>query len=181
MRCPLNTLRHFLCDDQFLKHFPPILDDLHSKFFTEACPRTPPLPPSASRSRFPFTIFDNLLGNSSMISMLILHCTERSVGQQRTSWRDKQTQSQFFVCLGRERKSNIYQLSINLFSHCTNWFKICAYSDVPAVYVILSCNRIRPAINSEDKTNSNVPYVMLGVHMLIGLKGLTHLPPTISD
>ena len=32
MNCPLNKLCHLTYDYQFLKHFPPILDDLHSKF-----------------------------------------------------------------------------------------------------------------------------------------------------
>ena len=32
MSCPLNTLCHLTYDYQFLKPFPPILDNLHSKF-----------------------------------------------------------------------------------------------------------------------------------------------------
>ena len=48
--CPLNTLCHLTYGYQFLKHFPPILDDLHSKFFWGDMP---PVPSGSSRLRGP--------------------------------------------------------------------------------------------------------------------------------
>ena len=48
--CPLNTLCHLTYDYQFLKHFLPILDYLHSKFFRGDMP---PVPPGSSRLRGP--------------------------------------------------------------------------------------------------------------------------------